>query len=149
MSYDNHYGLLPFHEFILLENDPEFLHRPSTDDAYAVLVMLCSKGLPVEISIMVMSFAHYQAPKGRLLVSDDPLHPSNREELGKYLKYCWQVLVRGHVLMNELRMGISWKDLVAESITRLLDTNQSGYHKWYERDDEDRLQQSQSAWTFL
>lgn len=100
---------------------------------------------------MVMSFAHYQAPKGRLLVSDDPLHPSNREELGKYLKYCWQVLVRGHVLMNELGMGISWKHLVAESITYLLDTNRSGYNKWYEIDYEyeARLQQSQSAWTFL
>lgn len=54
--------------------------------AYIVRGILISKELPVELAVKIMQYAHYEANR-RLTVLRDPFHPSNREELVKYLNY--------------------------------------------------------------
>lgn len=96
--------------------------------------MLCLKGLPVELALDAMEIADYKRPKSKLNTPHDPLHPSNREELGKYLKYCWQTVVRCSTIATELEMdpvsrgntwrGMNRKNIVSEAIISLF-----GHHK--------------------
>lgn len=79
------YGKLPFDEFLVLERPSE--HEPAGSDVAIVRNVLCSKGLPVELALDIIEFADYTPTQG-LNVSRDPFHPSNRDELHRYLKYC-------------------------------------------------------------
>lgn len=55
--------------------------------------MLISKELPVELAVKIMEHAHYEANRRLTPVPHNPFHPSNREELVKYLNYCWELFV--------------------------------------------------------
>ncbi|OBT85276.1 hypothetical protein VE02_06501 [Pseudogymnoascus sp. 03VT05] len=57
------------------------------------------KGLPLEVALEVLDHVEY-IPRRRLPISDDPLHPENAEELRKYLKYCWRLLIGRNVLVK-------------------------------------------------
>lgn len=112
------YGTLPFDEFIDLEWHDDYL--PGPFDVDIVRHVLCLKGLPVELALEIMAFADY-TPKQRLKVLRDPFHPSNREELNQYLKYCWQLLVRCDVVAKEVGKKIDWEQAVARCMNTLWD----------------------------
>jgi hypothetical protein len=111
------YGRLTYEEFLESQKTMDFL--PSVSDVLHVRWVLCEKGLPVEVSQLILDEALYR-PQRRLKVPHDPLHTENIEELNKYLKFCWLVLVRSEVVAREVGMKIPWKDLLSESIERLL-----------------------------
>lgn len=109
------YGKLPFDEFLALEYPSE--HVPGFSDVIIVRSLLCSRGIPMELALAIMDFADY-TPKQRLKVPRDPFHPSNRDELNKYLTFCWLVLVRCDMIAKEVGRQIDWR----EAVTRCVDT---------------------------
>ncbi|CAH0046526.1 unnamed protein product [Clonostachys solani] len=128
------YGRLTYEEFLESQKIMGFL--PSVSDVLHVRWVLCEKGLPVEISQLILDTALYR-PQRRLKVPHDPLHPENVEELNKYLKFCWQVLVRSEVVAREVGMKIPWKNLLSESIERLLGCSCRKLLQWGEPPDDD------------
>ncbi|KAL2838018.1 hypothetical protein BJY01DRAFT_251142 [Aspergillus pseudoustus] len=111
------YGLAPFAQFLSLE-------RPTALD--------------------IMELAEYKA-KRRLKVEHDPLHPENREELGKYLKFCWQILVRCDMMAGEIGLEIPWYDLIAECLVKML--NYKGCKlegRWFRKQ-----QHEDYTWTYI
>lgn len=128
------YGKVPFHDFLTLECPTT--HEPAVLDIDQVRSILCSKGLPIELAFDVMEFADY-TPKWRLNVPHDPFHPSNREELDRYLKYCWQLVVRCDVVAKGLSMKIYWEDLVTDCISQLWEARESNHRKLVMLNDDD------------
>lgn len=126
------YGLLSFEEFLSLERPAE--HWADESDIQAVRWMLCRKGLPVELALETMRFAGYEAreQRRRLREPHDPFHWRNRDEMARYLRYCWQVLVRSDVMARELGMEIPWQSLVTECVGELLGSEflTSEYSRW-------------------
>lgn len=86
----NGYGTQSINIFINTEDSNR--ENPRISDAYIARGILISKELPVELDVKIMLYAHYEASR-RLTVPNDPFHPSNREEIVKYLNYCWELLV--------------------------------------------------------
>ncbi|EEY14654.1 conserved hypothetical protein [Verticillium alfalfae VaMs.102] len=111
------YGVLPFGDFIHLEGAVP--HQPSVPDVLYVRWCLCRLGLPTELAIEVMDFAGY-VPQRRLPVAHDPFHMANREELRRYLNYCWTVIVRTDMLGTWLGYDVPWDRLVAEQLMQLV-----------------------------
>lgn len=114
-----HYGLLPFDDFLILEN-PTLEFMPSTSDVGAIQTILL-RYLPIELVLLIMEMAGYK-PKRALTIPHDPLHPSNRKALDDYLKQCWQILVRCEMLAQEIDHRIAdaegWPDPVYRTIVR-------------------------------
>ncbi|KUJ13422.1 uncharacterized protein LY89DRAFT_158268 [Mollisia scopiformis] len=81
-------------------------YLPVSEDVEMVLGYLRFKGLPAELSLQVLEFAGFKVER-RLPVANDPLDARNREELVKYLSWCWKVLVWVDVFMREQGMGFS------------------------------------------
>ncbi|KAF3350502.1 Nitrogen assimilation transcription factor nit-4 [Verticillium dahliae VDG2] len=111
------YGVLPFGDFIHLEGPVP--HQPSVPDVLRVRWCLCRLGLPTELATEVMDFAGY-VPLRRLPVAHDPFHKANREELRRYLNYCWTVIVRTDMLGSWLGYDVPWDRLVAEELMQLV-----------------------------
>ncbi|RXG49722.1 hypothetical protein VDGE_00374 [Verticillium dahliae] len=111
------YGVLPFGDFIHLEGPVP--HQPSVPDVLHVRWCLCRLGLPTELATEVMDFAGY-VPLRRLPVAHDPFHKANREELRRYLNYCWTVIVRTDMLGSWLGYDVPWDRLVAEELMQLV-----------------------------
>ena len=66
-----------------------------------------------------MDEAKYEQ-QSRLKIPDDPLHPDNRDELYKYLRYCWRLLVQCEVLATACGRGeINWGQEVRRCIQTL------------------------------
>lgn len=122
------YGLVPFEEFLNCDRVTE--KKPAPSDVPQVQQILCSKGLPVELVLDIMELAEY-APRGRLQVPHDPFHLHNRDELAKYLKFCWEVLVRCDMMAGALGMVMPWRELVSETLVQLFSC---GPRRWYTRD---------------
>lgn len=108
-------------------------YLPASDDVDLVRWMLCRKGLPVELALDVMELAGYEAP---LRVPHDPFHPSNRNELARYLKYCWQILVRCDMLAKALGVSLRWQVLVARFLIDSCGEEDVASKKWYKWDTE-------------
>ncbi|KAJ0420543.1 hypothetical protein BJY00DRAFT_284050 [Aspergillus carlsbadensis] len=127
------YGLVPFREFLSLERPAEepISYQPLGSDAAFVRGLLCKMGLPVELALDIMDLAGYE-PTRRLVIEHDPLHPENRGVLRKYLKYCWQIIVRCDMMAQEIGMEISWDDFVFKCLVRMLDSKGCKHEKrWY------------------
>lgn len=123
------YGKMPIEDVLFLEKDVGY--RPHSSDMPLVRRILCHKGnLPTELVMEIMELAEYE-PKRRLNTPHDPFHPSNRAELGEYLKYCWQILVRCDMMAKALDMKIEWKDLVSSCIVKLWGSKECGHATWY------------------
>lgn len=103
-------------------------YMPVSDDVDDVRGMLCRKGLPVELALDVMEFAGYQVPRR---VPHDPFHPFNRNDLARYLKYCWQILVRCDMLAKALNIKLYWKALVADCIAAFCEQEGPTSNLWY------------------
>ncbi|KAJ5624598.1 hypothetical protein N7510_000907 [Penicillium lagena] len=111
----NHYGRVPINEFLVLENVNLDGHRPGRADVALVQDYLYRIGLPPELVLYVMELAGYE-PLGRLSEPHDPFHPSNHEELGRYLTYCWRVLVNCDMMAKALGMELPWEELLGDCI---------------------------------
>lgn len=122
------YGLVPYEEFLNCDRVTE--NKPAPSDVPQVQQILRSKGLPMELVLNIMALAEY-APRGRLQVLHDPFHLLNRDELAKYLKFCWEVLVRCDMMAGALGMVIPWRELVSDTLVQLFSC---GPRRWYIRD---------------
>jgi hypothetical protein len=111
------YGLMPLEKFLSWDRVVE--RKPAPADIPQVQRMLYSKGLPMELVLEIMALAGYEPGEGRLQVPHDPFHPENREELAKYLRFCWKVLVRCDMMAVALGMVIPWQELVSHALVQL------------------------------
>jgi hypothetical protein len=93
-------------------------YLPVFEDIEIVLFYLRCKGLPTEIGLQILAHASFK-PERRLPVAKDPLNPANREELMKYLSWCWKVLIWCDVLMTASGRKISWVYEVTDVIREL------------------------------
>jgi hypothetical protein len=133
------YGIVPIAEFLSLgkaasqPHDFNIMYQPSESDVSLVRGTLCKMGLPVELALDIMELAGYEPKK--LKVEHDPLHPENREELAKYLKYCWQLLVRCDIIATEAGRQIKWYDAVAKCMINFLDSKDCKLrNQWFKID---------------
>jgi hypothetical protein len=85
-------------------------------------------GLPVEIAVRVMRFAGYEA-KRRLEIPHDPFHPSNGEDLIKYLEFCWKLLIRCDLIAKALGEKIEWREEVSRCIVGFW--HSEGCNNWH------------------
>ena len=134
------YGLLPFDKFLHCDSPqqqpPAAAHDPLPADIPKVHQILHSKGLPTELVLEIMARAAY-APRGRLQVPHDPFHRDNRAELAKYLKFCWEVLVRCDMMATALGMVIPWREVVSRVMVGLFSCGLChGPRRWYVCDAE-------------
>lgn len=112
-------GQLAFQDFLRSDGSNTSSSRsfmPSILNIYNVEETLKAKGLPTEIAWQVLGLTEYDTPKRRLKVAHHPFHHDNREELQKYLQYCWQILVRCNMMAKALQVEIDWKYLVARCL---------------------------------
>ncbi|KAH6839580.1 hypothetical protein B0I37DRAFT_394080 [Chaetomium sp. MPI-CAGE-AT-0009] len=114
-----------------LTRDPLTADLPIPSDTLRAQQILRDKGLPAELVSEIMDTAEY-GPIARLEIRDDPFHPANRDELAKYVKYCWQLLVRC--------------DMTATALGRLIGDGPDG-RKWFTTDYGKRLK-DENAWTY-
>ncbi|KAF1982984.1 hypothetical protein K402DRAFT_339382 [Aulographum hederae CBS 113979] len=93
-------------------------YLPNNSNIPEAINILGSKGLPVELSLEILELADYR-PAGRLPIPDDPLHVRNAQELRKYLRYCWKMLVNIRLLCQESGETINWEEKVADCVWKL------------------------------
>ncbi|KAJ5646518.1 hypothetical protein N7490_002890 [Penicillium lividum] len=115
-GFNDRCGHMPFAKFKSAANNG--VYSPHQDDIADVMRVLMAKGLPAELCLDVIEFAEY-TPSRRMTTADDPLHKDNSCELRKYLKYCWQLLVRVDMLMRLKNEEIDWEHAVKECVWRL------------------------------
>ncbi|SPO00987.1 uncharacterized protein DNG_03736 [Cephalotrichum gorgonifer] len=125
-------GKVPFEKFLNL--DTETQQKPSPSAVAQVQHILYSKGLPMEMVLDILEMAEYEPGEGRLIVPHDPLHLENRDELAKYLRYCWELLVRCEMMANAIGMEIPWIEVMNTALEPLLDSGALGGRKWHRRD---------------
>lgn len=123
-------GALPINQFLDLTKSA--IDKPIVTEAFLVREILISKGLPVELAVRVLRFMDYQG-KRRLTTPNDPFHPSNKEELVKYLEYCWKLMICCEVMANALGQHIDWRGMVSHRIVDLWGTATCGYRHWHRR----------------
>jgi hypothetical protein len=133
-------GILTLEDFLALEHGP--YHLPTDGDTKQVKHILRSFGLPAELQLRILELAEYDknVPR-RLSIPHDPLRPENREELQKYLKYCWTLLVNCDMMAKALGDRIPWQALITITIIRLFGTELS------ERDEYNRIREPGDPWT--
>lgn len=68
---------------------------------------------------------------GRLNEPHDPLHPSNREELGRYFTYCWRVLVNCDMMAKALGMKLPWEELLGDCIVDFFSDDECGRGRFF------------------
>lgn len=122
------YGSVSFEHFLNCETLTN--SRPGRCDVPQVQGILYSKGLPMELVLQIMNLAEY-TPRGRLWVPHHPFHRGNWDELEKYLKFCWHVLVRCDMMASALGMVIPWQELVSRTLIELFDCCTG---RWWTRD---------------
>jgi hypothetical protein len=93
-------------------------YLPVSEDVEIVLFYLRMKGLPTELGVKVIEYADFK-PERRLKVANDPLDARNREELTRYLSWCWKVLVWCDVFMTEDGRKIAWQYEISDVIREL------------------------------
>ncbi|KAJ5606029.1 hypothetical protein N7510_008810, partial [Penicillium lagena] len=112
------YGRVSIEEFLLLDSSMNY--QPAVSDVVSVRWILCKKGLPMELTMDIMELAGYE-PRRRLEIPHDPFHPSNREEFSRYLKYCWQIIVRCDMMRKAFGKEMRWQEFVADIIIGFFD----------------------------
>jgi hypothetical protein len=132
---DNHHlfrdrdlGTQPICQFLDLKQSA--IENPSVAEVFGVRTILIARGFPVEIAVKILQFVGYQA-KRRIAIPNDPFHPSNKEELIKYLDYCWKLLICCEVMANALGKPIDWREVGSQCIAEVLGTERCGYRYWF------------------
>ena len=126
---------LPYEEFLASEKLVD-TWQPTKEEVVEVRDALFSLKLPMEIVDEILERASYSHTH-RLPVSHHPFHPDNREELAKYLKYCWQLVVRCEILGRALGMEIAWSEMVGRSLRKVLRCG-CRLPRWWNWEFEDR-----------
>jgi hypothetical protein len=137
------YGSVSFEHFLNCDKPTE--SRPRRCDVPQVQRILHSKGLPMELVLEIMDLAEYTPSPGRLWVPHHPFHRDNWDELEKYLKFCWQVLVRCDMMASALGMVIPWQELVSGALRELFDCCTGRWWTRYGRDCDETV----NTYTFL
>lgn len=119
------YGRVPIDEFLALDSPVSY--EPAISDVISVQQILCKMGFPAELTMDIMDLAGYE-PKRRLQIPHDPPHPSNREELSRYLTYCWQIIVRCDMMRKAIGMEVHWQEFVADIIIGFFDYRNARRH---------------------
>lgn len=117
------YGLLPILDFLTLHTETS-PYLPTGSDVMQVRKYLYKKGLPLELVYDIMDFAGY-APLRKLERAHDPFHPTNRDDLHRYLDYCWRIVVRCDLMARWLGDHIHWDRLVGEILVELISNGKS------------------------
>lgn len=97
------FGTLPFSSFISSSSRKSRRQVGINDIAVDVNTVRCFmayKGLPPEITDIIISMANAVDLTYHLRVPDDPLHPNNRCFLKRYLDRCWKTMVTCYVAMG-------------------------------------------------
>jgi hypothetical protein len=112
-------------------------YLPVSEDVDIVLFYLCRKGFPTEIGLQILAYANFKTER-RLPIANDPLDPRNREELRKYLSWCWKTLVRCDVLMAASGGRIEWVYEITDVIKQLWGTDGQSKEmfRWPTSDEE-------------
>ncbi|KAJ5759131.1 hypothetical protein N7520_006287 [Penicillium odoratum] len=135
-KFNERCGHMPFARFKSAADNG--VYSPHQDDIAKVMRILMGKGLPAELCLDVIEFADY-TPSRRMTTADDPLHMDNSCELRKYLKYCWQLLVRVDMLMRLKNEEIDWEHAVKECVWRLFIERSNGVLKLRRRESAPHL----------
>jgi hypothetical protein len=120
---------------------------PTPSDTLRAQQILRDKGLPAELVSEIMDTAEY-GPIARLEIRDDPFHPVNRDELAKYVKYCWQLLVRCDMMATALGEVIPWHELISHAMADNLIGDGPDGRKWFTT-DWGASSKGEDPWTFL
>lgn len=126
------FGKLPFETFLSCDTPTQ--QKPTRSAVAQVKQILWSRGLPTELILDILEMAEYEPGDGRLEVPHDPFDPENRDELAKYLKYCWELLVRCEMMANAIGMEIPWMEVLHTVLVQLLGYNTRTGRKWYHID---------------
>ncbi|KAL8657747.1 MAG: hypothetical protein Q9226_001619 [Calogaya cf. arnoldii] len=123
-------------------------HLPTASDVDEVFLTLRKAGLPTELVSEILERADYRWQR-RSLYSDDPMHPSNREELLKYLRFCWVLLVRCDLLAKACGKRIDWANDISLCIHSMFGVKDHALRRmeWYsERGREPDLMEPSRPW---
>ncbi|KAL8821403.1 MAG: hypothetical protein Q9223_000552 [Gallowayella weberi] len=140
------YGKMPLSK-LQAKNSSSHLHMPTTSDVDEVFLCLRKSGLPSEIVLDILEKADYRWQR-RSSHSDDPMHADNREELLKYLKFCWILLVRCDVLAKACGKRIEWANDVSHCINNLFGVNDNALRRveWDLGDRNMELIETPDSW---
>lgn len=146
------YGKIPLDKFEK-PNGSLDQYIPSVSDVDEVFLSLRRCGLPTELVLEILERADYRWQR-RSAYSDNPMHPDNREELFKYLKFCWILLVRCDLLVKACGKRIDWANDVSHCINELFGVRDKALRRveinYEDRDSEfDLIRQSTSWITWL
>jgi hypothetical protein len=123
------------------------LPTPRASDTLRAQQILRDKGLPAELVSEIMDTAEY-GPIARLEIPDDPFHPANRDELAKYLKYCWQLLVRCDMMATALGLKIPWHEWISNAMAHHLIGDGPDGRKWFTTDCTLSVWKDPNVWTY-
>lgn len=122
-------GKLPYITFLSSETlTPQ---RPTPHAVSQVQQLLRGKGLPAELILDILEKADFDPGDGRLKVPHDPFNLENREELAKYLRYCWELVVRCEMMANTIGMEVPWMEVLHTTLVRLLGGGLARRDWWY------------------
>ncbi|KUL87933.1 hypothetical protein ZTR_03849 [Talaromyces verruculosus] len=110
------YGVAPIAELLNAEKH-ETGYLPDVAAVAFVRNVLYSNRLPTELVDDVMDKADYTV-KRRLVHPHDPFHGGNAEELRKYLKFCWRVMVDCNMMADALGVTIEWEGLICRILQK-------------------------------
>lgn len=130
LSRHRHFGTLPVNQFLDLKRSA--IDKPNVAEVFLVRAILIARGFQVEIAVKILRFMDYE-PKRRITIPNDPFHPSNKEELIKYLNYCWKLLIFCEVMANALDKHIDWREVVSQCVLELWGSEGCGYRYWSRR----------------
>jgi hypothetical protein len=113
-------------------------YLPHIEEVNIVLFYLHRKGLPTEIGFEILELANFK-PERRLPVANDPFDPRNREELQKYLGWCWRVLIWCDLVMKESGARIRWVYEITDVILELWGSKGQGTRmfRWLDWEEEE------------
>lgn len=118
-----------------LNCDTVMRQRPTPSAVRRVQQILRSRGLPAELVLGILEMAEYEPGEGRLKVPHDPFHPENRGELAKYLRYCWELIVRCEMVANAIGMEIPWAEVMHRTLVALLESKEiPPRRRWHDSD---------------
>ncbi|KAK8861893.1 hypothetical protein PGQ11_008128 [Apiospora arundinis] len=110
-------GRVPYDEF--LEVEKEVPYMPSSEEVEEVRSALFAQGLPAELTDIILELAEYHGERRALEVPHDPFHEKNREQLDRYLRECWKVLMRCDMMARALGDKVPWDVLIGRHIFEL------------------------------
>ena len=143
------YGKVPLYKLEKPHDPSSRRHIPTVSDVDEVFLSLRKCGLPTELVLEIIERADYQWQR-RSPYSDNPMHPNNRDELFKYLKFCWILLVRCDLLVKACGKRIDWANDVSHCIEELFGVRDKALRRieinYGDRDSELDLIWSPSTW---